>query len=264
MSNRSFCIITLFSGVFFLSKVAFSEEAPVNKITCPSKIECLKDGNASSCKLIGTNLQYWGNILEGGRISKGTYTFSSVQSSYQRPDSIGISTICTYINSNSVPAKKIDLFAAKGAALEVSDEYLSNWSFNGYFSKCSGASASCVLDIIPAVYFNIDSELQNQIELSVNNFPVQMSIDSGHFGLRRIMDEDVKSLCPCSLKHCKIKISLFDQEIGADLNLGQIEVDATKRMKILNIYSNLSSGYEINRFKGLNVINIQRIEISKN
>jgi len=263
MSFRFLNIITLFSGVLFLSKTVFSEEASINKINCPSKIECLKDGSVSSCKLIGSNLQYWGNILEGGRISKGTYTFSSAQSSYQRPDSIGISTICTYTNSNSVPVKKIDLFAAKGAALEVSDEYLSNWSFNGYFSKCSISSLSCVLDIIPAVYFNIDSDIIDQIELSVNNVPVQMSVDSGHFSLRRVMDEDVKSLCPCNLKHCKIKISLFDKLSGSYLDLGRIEVDATNKMKILNIYSNVSCGYEINRLNRLNTINIKHFETSK-
>ena len=69
-----FIITTLTMMLKF--NTALAEEEP-GTLYCPEKIECSRDKSISSCKAVGDNLEYWGEITSTGWVKKGTYSFQT-------------------------------------------------------------------------------------------------------------------------------------------------------------------------------------------
>jgi len=212
---------------------------------CPSKIECLEEGNLSSCKTIGGDPQYWGDLPQDRPIEKGTYTFNYASYRYESPATA--TAWCVYLNRNSK-----NLFVttkSEAAYLEPLHDNFTQWNTDSTKNSTCGGSFPeyCPLTRIAAFGFIGNNANDN---ISVNGIYIQpISVSNS---AQQIIYERAKDACygrnPC----------VFDVN-SRSLNIGNIIVDMDKKMKILQINSKLSTGYQIKQIEGLNTIKIVKL-----
>jgi hypothetical protein len=102
---------------------------------CPKEITCSKEGNIGSCQLSTDTPQYWGNLVQEGKVMAETYTFLYAAGTY---DNVGInnSASCIYnyvqpgitriIAVNSIPTMNI----------EADLDGATQWRVQGYIANC--------------------------------------------------------------------------------------------------------------------------------
>lgn len=236
-------------------------------ITCPAKIECLRDKSISSCSAKGENLEYWGKINSNAPLKKGTYYFHSVFATYQSPEESGFSVFptCFYILNGSTQQLEIESIFLNAKPNSYMEAYLKpsahQWILDGYGALCEsdGDPQICPLTKMPLLNIKLDTKfvLLNVYAngILMNDYPIYPEITPYALTMYKAWDACTETgLC---LLHLIIK------EGAGTLEIGSILVDMSNKMKIQFIYPSSGTGYSIySKPETPNLIEIKSTELS--
>lgn len=248
-------LIFIFSSTCLIAKYSFA-----TPIACPSSVICSKDKSISSCEPVGDNLKYWEKASASAPIIKGEYYFGGAVSSYQSPYTDEFLPVCQYLQKDATGkiTGYIQIRIKQGSYFEALLTQSTHWRIGGYRADCDGRPGEprnpqlCQFDELPLVSVSLKSANFITVSAYANSIPItpQPTYPSTPSIISMYQAWD-----GCSdSKQCKI--NFIAQNNGVTFDVGNIMVDMDNKMKILQINSSESSGYEILSVEDKNAIEI--------
>lgn len=228
---------------------------------CPQKIECSEKGNVQSCRVYGSNLEYWNidSLQPNAPITQGTYKFASAGSTYQQPNPDDNYAGCSYQNVTNRMANYIGISAKKSAYIEAAFDDSQSWRGQGYSVGCSGDDCPFIepgLFIKKIIHTSTKGDFKAQVKLSVDGNIIQ----TGDTTTDIITYEKAFLVCG-SVQQCKIDINIDTTDSKNPtypIYIGSVIVNMMSDLHIVNVSPNSCSGYTMKRTETFNTISFEQ------
>lgn len=258
-------IIVLFISTFLIIHSSFayvSGKKSVNEtyVYCPSQIVCSEAENLKSCKYDGVNPIYWDHMWVNDKtdVIVGTYKFRLASSTYHSNSGTGV--ICSYKNDSS-GGKNIALYAEYQTNLEAAYSGTTPWILKYYpdltTADCrADTPLSCPLHE-QSSFAIINNNVLWLVFPAINGSPIY----GVGYAKSVVRYEDALTKCQ-SERLCTIDIMAVEsnKELGSHIKIGSVTVDMDDRLKIKEITSYKSSGYEIRKFDHFNSVEVKKTD----
>ena len=247
-------------ATLFQFNTALAENSPI-VLNCPEKIECSRDKSISSCKSVGDNLEYWGEIDSAGWIiKKGTYSFQTAISYYQPTHNYEDVPLCVYSlfeSGREIAEARIRI--KPGVHLEALLNAPTQWRTYASRADCyNGGSPTptpqdpklCPFNKIPLIGITLGSNNYFSLSAYANGILITKAPIYSPMGVINMY----QAWDACSdTGLCTIELMATINQ--ALVGVGSIVVDMDNKMKIVDVYA--ITGFEISHDEKLNSIEIK-------
>lgn len=243
---------------------------PQTVISCPQQITCAEEGNLKSCKPMGGKLEYWNTngIINEGRVSKGTYSFSNTYADYLKPSDFGTHAACLYTLNSTGMTKRISLSIYRLVYIEPAIYRSNYWNVYGYQANCSHSNADACPFIEPGLFMNRYMPISAssgeiiRVSASANGNLIKNDAQNDPKNERpSLITYDEAFLACGGVQRCKIDINIAasgSNKSTYPIYTGSVVVDMMSDLHIVSISPNTCSGYTMKKEESFNTISFEK------